>query len=145
MEIPRHLNHKPVIMLEDYDSIDGIYKKHTDAVGLSIGIAQWSVSDDTKQISAKVWRHSGNKWSRQSEEMPLHRVLDLAALVCAAYSFNKDGFLPNFEDFELSKSKDSTLIEQFQEGMSLEAIQELESSFERLAKYMEKIGYLKSK
>ena len=24
-------------------------------------------------ISAKVWRHTGEKWSRQSEEMPLHR------------------------------------------------------------------------
>ncbi len=25
-----------------------------------------------------VWRHTGEKWSRQSEELPLHRVLDLA-------------------------------------------------------------------
>ena len=33
-------------------------------------------------ISAKVWRHTGEKWSRQSEELPLHRVLDLAILVC---------------------------------------------------------------
>jgi hypothetical protein len=29
-----------------------------------------------------VWRHTGGKWSRQSEELPLHRVLDLAILVC---------------------------------------------------------------
>jgi hypothetical protein len=35
-------------------------------------------------ISAKVWRHTGEKWSRQSEELPLHRVLDLAILVCRA-------------------------------------------------------------
>jgi len=32
-------------------------------------------------ISAKAWRHTGEKWSRQSEELPLHRVLDLAILV----------------------------------------------------------------
>lgn len=36
------------------------------------------------EISAKVWRYTGEKWSRQSEEMPLHRVLDLAILVCRA-------------------------------------------------------------
>lgn len=33
-------------------------------------------------ISAKVWRYTGEKWSRQSEELPLHRVLDLAILIC---------------------------------------------------------------
>ena len=35
-------------------------------------------------ISAKVWRYTGEKWSRQSEELPLHRVLDLAILACRA-------------------------------------------------------------
>ena len=35
-------------------------------------------------ISAKVWRYTGEKWSRQSEELPLHRVLDLAILICRA-------------------------------------------------------------
>lgn len=34
------------------------------------------------EISAKIWRHTGEKWSRQSEEMPLHRALDLAILIC---------------------------------------------------------------
>ena len=32
-------------------------------------------------ISAKVWRYTGEKWSRQSEELPLHRVIDLAILI----------------------------------------------------------------
>jgi hypothetical protein len=36
------------------------------------------------EISAKVWRHTGGKWSRQSEELPLHRALDLALLICKA-------------------------------------------------------------
>jgi hypothetical protein len=35
-------------------------------------------------ISAKVWRHTGERWSRQSEELPLHRALDLAILICRA-------------------------------------------------------------
>jgi hypothetical protein len=38
----------------------------------------------TDQLSAKVWRHTGERWSRQSEELPLHRALDLAILICRA-------------------------------------------------------------
>lgn len=46
-------------------------------------MAQWN--DRGKlDISAKVWRHTGGKWSRQSEELPLHRVIDLAIMVCQA-------------------------------------------------------------
>lgn len=36
-------------------------------------------------ISAKVWRYTGERWSRQSEELPLHRVLDLAILVTRGF------------------------------------------------------------
>ena len=41
-------------------------------------------------ISAKVWRHTGEKWSRQSEELPLHRVLDLAILTCRAMLYFRE-------------------------------------------------------
>ena len=41
-------------------------------------------------ISAKVWRYTGEKWSRQSEELPLHRVLDLAILTCRADLYLKE-------------------------------------------------------
>lgn len=44
-------------------------------------MAQWNDRGKV-DISAKVWRYTGEKWSRQSEELPLHRVLDLAILVC---------------------------------------------------------------
>jgi hypothetical protein len=82
VRIPVHLKHKPVIALENYEKIDGNYPPNeTDAKGLSIGLAQWN-EQDVLDISAKIWRHSGEKWSRQSEEMPLHRVLDLAILIC---------------------------------------------------------------
>ncbi|SFI31355.1 hypothetical protein SAMN02799624_00290 [Paenibacillus sp. UNC496MF] len=80
MKIPTTLKHKPVIVSENYEHIDGRYANHSDAKGLSLGLAQWN--DRGKlDISAKVWRYTGEKWSRQSEELPLHRVLDLAILV----------------------------------------------------------------
>lgn len=83
MKIPTTLKHKPVIVSEDYDRVDGRYAYNSDAKGLSLGLAQWNDRGKV-DISAKVWRHTGGKWSRQSEELPLHRVLDLAILVCRA-------------------------------------------------------------
>lgn len=83
MKIPIHLKHKPVIVLEDYEAIDGKYQGGSDAKGLSLGMAQWNDHRNV-EISAKVWRHTEAKWSRQSEELPLHRVLDLAILICKA-------------------------------------------------------------
>lgn len=83
MKIPTTLKHKPVIVSEDYENIDGRYAYNTDAKGLSLGLAQWN-DRGSVDISAKVWRYTGEKWSRQSEELPLHRVIDLAILVCRA-------------------------------------------------------------
>ncbi len=91
MKIPNHLKHKAVIVAEDYDQIDGQYAGHTDAKGLSLGLAQWNERGKV-DISAKVWRHTGGKWSRQSEEMPLHRVLDLALLICKAKRHMKEAY-----------------------------------------------------
>ncbi|MBE8952571.1 MAG: hypothetical protein SR1Q7_05445 [Quinella sp. 1Q7] len=80
MRYPTHLQHKPIIGVDDYDLVDGMYAGHSDAKALSIGRAQY----DENHISAKIWRHDGN-WKRTSEEMPLHRVLDLAALIVSLY------------------------------------------------------------
>ncbi|MDF2927196.1 MAG: hypothetical protein K0R57_6110 [Paenibacillaceae bacterium] len=80
MKIPTSLKHKPVIVSENYENVDGRYVNHSDAKGLSLGLAQWNDRGKV-DISAKVWRYTGEKWSRQSEELPLHRVLDLAILV----------------------------------------------------------------
>lgn len=81
MKIPTTLKHKPVIVSEDYSNVDGRQAYDTDAKGLSLGLAQWNERGKV-DISAKVWRHTGERWSRQSEELPLHRVLDLAILIC---------------------------------------------------------------
>lgn len=95
MKIPTNLKHKPVIVSENYENVDGRYAYNSDAKGLSLGLAQWNDRGKV-DISAKVWRYTGEKWSRQSEELPLHRVLDLAILVCRtklhfreAYRFEK--------------------------------------------------------
>ncbi|MDB5133782.1 MAG: hypothetical protein JWP37_385 [Mucilaginibacter sp.] len=77
MNVPEHLQHKPIIAVNDYDKKDGIYAPNSDAKALSIGQAQY----DEDQISVKVFRHTGNKWSRQSEELPIHRALDLTILI----------------------------------------------------------------
>lgn len=81
MKIPTTLKHKPVIVSEDYSNVDGRQAYKSDAKGLSLGLAQWNERGKV-DISAKVWRHTGERWSRQSEELPLHRVLDLAILIC---------------------------------------------------------------
>ena len=79
MRIPTTLKHKPVLAAEDYGRIDGRTAGGSDAQGLSLGLAQWN-DRGRVDISAKVWRYTGEKWSRQSEELPLHRVLDRAQL-----------------------------------------------------------------
>jgi hypothetical protein len=83
MKIPTTLKHKPVIVSENYENVDGRHAYDSEAKGLSLGLAQWNDRGKV-DISAKVWRYTGEKWSRQSEEMPLHRVLDLAILILRA-------------------------------------------------------------
>ncbi len=96
MKIPTSLKHKPVIVVEDYSNIDGRQAYDSDAKGLSLGLAQWNERGRV-DISAKVWRHTGERWSRQSEELPLHRVLDLAILVLRAKLHFDEAY--RFENF----------------------------------------------
>lgn len=91
MKIPTTLKHKPVIVCENYENVDGRYAYNSDAKGLSLGLAQWNDRGKV-DILAKVWRYTGEKWSRQSEELPLHRVLDLAILVCRAKLHFQDAY-----------------------------------------------------
>ena len=89
MKIPVDLKHKPVIVAEDYAKVDGRQAYHSDAQGLSLGLAQWN-DRGRVDISAKVWRHTGGKWSRQSEELPLHRVLDLAIFLVRSLTYFRE-------------------------------------------------------
>lgn len=73
-ELPQHLAHRPFYAFP-YQAFDVLFDPTTtDMRFLSVGIAQY----DEEEVSLKVFRHSGNRWTRQSEELPLHRVIDAA-------------------------------------------------------------------
>ena len=90
MKIPTTLKHKPVIVSEEYDKIDG-RQEGSDAKGLSVGLAQWNDRGKV-DVSAKIWRYTGEKWSRQSEEMPLHRALDLAIFISRTLLYFREAY-----------------------------------------------------
>lgn len=143
MKIPTHLKHKPVIQVENYDRIDGPYAEDTDAMGLSIGIAQWNTPGWT-ELSAKVWRNTGEKWSRQSEELPLHRVIDLATLTCIAINHSQHERLSSSDDFPVSRSSDNPDLNHHMDLMKKELKENskyLDESLKRLAAELKRIGY----
>lgn len=79
--IPKHLKHKPIIGIDNYNQYDGHFNAtSTDAKSLSVGVAQYD-NTNPHELTAKVFRHTGNMWSRQSEELPLHRCVDLCNLI----------------------------------------------------------------
>ena len=98
MNIPTSLKHKPVVVSENYERVDGKEAYRSDAKGLSLGLAQWNDRGKV-DISAKVWRYTGEKWSRQSEELPLQRVIDLAILLVRSKRNFSDAYpLPELVD-----------------------------------------------
>ena len=78
MTDPRSLQHHPVVLL-DYENHDGPDAGNTDCRHISIGWAQY----DSSELSVKTLRHTGERWSPQSEELPLHRCLDATMLIAA--------------------------------------------------------------
>lgn len=143
MKIPVHLKHKPIIQVENYDRIDGPYADDTDAMGLSVGIAQWNGPGWT-ELSAKVWRNTGEKWSRQSEELPLHRVIDLATLVCVTMDYSKNGRLSSSDDFPVTRSADNTDLTHHIDLMKKELKgnnDNLDKSLKRLSLELKRLGY----
>lgn len=91
MKIPTNLKHKPVIVVNDYEKVDGRYAYNSDAKGITLGLAQWNDRGQV-DISAKVWRYTGEKWSRQSEELPIHRILDMALVICKAKNYFMEAY-----------------------------------------------------
>lgn len=76
VNVPMYLSHKPIIAC-DYSAYTNA---DDDAKFLSIGHAQY----DYDAASIKIFRHTGEKWSRQSEELPINRVGDIALLLLTA-------------------------------------------------------------
>ncbi len=86
MKLPQNRTHKPIVSVNDYERMDAQYTPETDARALSIGQSTW----DGEDISLKIWRHNGKQWKGNSEEMPIHRCLDLAILFLASIQKDKD-------------------------------------------------------
>lgn len=107
-DLPHHLDHKPVYALP-YQAFDGDYEpEKTDVQFVTVGIAQY----DPDEISVKTMRHTGSKWTRQAEELPLHRPIDMT-LFLAKVIFDADNGIVNIkrgtmchqesDDIEISK------------------------------------------
>lgn len=109
MKSPTNLKHKPIISVNNYDQLDAKNANQTDVKALSIGIAQY----DEDEISLKIWRKPNGKWSRQSEEIPLHRNIDLNILLLGSLLSNIASEFPKtilneeiLDENSLSKIKD---------------------------------------
>lgn len=92
--VPTHLKHTPIIAV-DYEQIDKDAEAG-DAMSLSIGVATWNDKKAKKEeldYSAKIFRKidQSGRWSPQSEELPLWRVIDLATLVIAIINDKPSG------------------------------------------------------
>lgn len=74
--VPMHLSHKPIVVCDYSAYTNG----EDDAKYLSIGHAQYN----NNTASVKIFRRTGEKWSRQSEEIPINRVGDIALLLLNA-------------------------------------------------------------
>lgn len=139
LKVPNYLKHKPIYEVNNYSLIDGKYAGYSDAIGLSIGLAQWN-ERGKMDISAKVWRHTGEpdeeykggKWSRQSEELPLHRVLDLAIFIC------------KIKEMSASKQSSATINMQGEDMVIEESSgnEYISEDIATLAKFMEENEYL---
>jgi hypothetical protein len=92
--LPHHLYHKPIYAVP-YEHFDGMYSDEngeTDALYITIGLAQWPENDD---VSVKVMRYDdkNGKWSRGSEELPLSRAVDLATFIALTVFGAENGYL----------------------------------------------------
>jgi hypothetical protein len=98
---PTQLKHQSVFALDNAEH-DGPYASDTDCLYLSIGRAQW----ENKHISGKTLRHNGRKWNRNSEEMPAHRILDLAVMIALAYAYT------NGQNLNVDQSRIAHLVDE---------------------------------
>lgn len=146
-KIPTYLKHRPVYVVENYNQVDGKYAgDDSDAKGLSCGWAQWNQIGGGNDLSAKVWRYTGEKWSRQSEELPLHRVLDLTLMILNACAKAKGvecdvlGLKLNVCEYD-GKPLNPNAIDSFNRELQVEEDEYLSVRFKCIAEILEKIGY----
>jgi hypothetical protein len=84
--LPDNLRHKPVYALP-YEKFDGIYIGDTDTRYITVGISQWS----PYEVSVKTMRYVKGKWTRPSEELPLHRAIDVTLFLAKVIFDQQNG------------------------------------------------------
>ena len=105
-DLPQNLSHKPVYAIP-YEAFDGFRAGKTDARFFSVGLAQY----DHDEVSVKIFRHTGEKWTRQSEEIPIHRLIDAVTFLASAVygadngniEFEAGTFEKQIEHLEISR------------------------------------------
>lgn len=112
--IPLYLKHKPVYSVE-YAQTDKLNKLCGDAKFMSIGYAQWN----EKEVSVKIFRQTDSgRWSRQSEELPLSRALDLAILIADTYK--RTGLASKYFGKKIDKNFDpQNMYQYFEDNIEL--------------------------
>ncbi|MBV7855899.1 hypothetical protein KWJ30_26575, partial [Klebsiella pneumoniae subsp. pneumoniae] len=79
-----------------------------------------------------------------SEELPLHRVIDLATLICITMDYSKNGRLSSSDDFPVTRSTDNPELAHHTEFMKKELKQNksnLDVSLKRLSTELKRLGY----
>lgn len=159
MKVPTHLKHEPVFGIEGYNKMDGIYAgRSSDAPCLSIGIAQWN-QRGSQDISAKVWRNSGaeandyqdGSWSRMSEELPIHRNIDLTIFICEVMDMLKKGqssrpIIIQNQTVDIRKITENEFVEEDLELLKLKLFEGdeggiLHDRLSQLADVLKRLGY----
>lgn len=80
MKLPAVLKHRPIVVSENDEQVDGRFARNTDAKGLSLGLAQRSDRGKAAN-SPKVWRSAGEKWSF------VHSILPVLGAFREAYRY----------------------------------------------------------
>ena len=80
-DLPTWLHHRPILAC-DYREVNKtiVDRDYDDAKFISVGRAQYN----NDELSVKMFRWSGNRWSRQSEEVPVQRLPFMMAMMLNA-------------------------------------------------------------
>jgi len=90
MNSPETKNHKPVIVADNYGKVDGRFAYSSDVQRLSLGLSPQP--DGQSMISASIWHNAEVQPSGATEEIPLHRILDLSLLICSALTHFSEAY-----------------------------------------------------
>ena len=150
-----NLNQKPNVIVNDYDTQDGQFVGNTDCKAIAIGPSSYR-----NGISVKIQRYitqSNNisKWSRQSEELPLHRSVDSVIFLVAELinkGFSKGGKIvpPSQMTYPYVQGRNMNIIrpnypgktpeQRYEKELQTEFVQ-LDDRFQELSNLLKKMGY----